>query len=158
MNILFSGLFSSWPFFLPLEHFFLSLVQSWCYLQCPTPVFQSTARRRLSVNGKPKYWMGSTRIGVSRMSTHSIISVTDNPNPTKVDLALFSWRSKKLEKISIMTYRGRATNSEPWMKKVVSSTYYSKGHLRGILLHGTLRGSPLSRALSCKTPECPLPR
>ena len=87
---------------------------------------QSWVLRR-SVNGRPKYRIGNVSIGVARISAQRRISSVASPNPTKDDLARFSWRPEKSANISIIWERVRAAVSKPWMKNVVSSAYWSSG-------------------------------
>ena len=72
-------------------------------------------------------------MGVAGIWEHPPISSVGNPNPTKVDLAWFSRRPEKSEKMSIMDESVCAAAIDPWMKNVVSSTYCSKGMPQGRL-------------------------
>ena len=51
---------------------------------------QSCVRRRRSINGRPRYRMGSVPIGVARISTQRDSSSTASSKPTIMDLARFS--------------------------------------------------------------------
>ena len=75
----------------------------------------------------PRYQIGRTLVGVARIWEQPPVSSADNPNLTKVDLARFSRRLEKSEKMSIMVENVSATTMDPWMKNMVSSAYCTKG-------------------------------
>ena len=66
-------------------------------------------------------------MGVAKIIEHPASSSGDSLNPMKDDLARFNCRLEKSEKMSIMVDKVCAAAQDPWMKNVVSSTYYNKG-------------------------------
>ena len=90
---------------------------------------QSWIRRQRSTSGTPRYRIEKTPIGVASIREQPLISSSDKPNLTNVDLARFSRRPEKSEKMSIMIDSVCAAVMDPWMKNVVSLTYCSKGML-----------------------------
>ena len=74
---------------------------------------QSLFLRWQSVNGRPKYRIGRVSISVANISAQRCSSSGASPNPTKEDLARFSWRLEKSASISIIWERVRAAVSDP---------------------------------------------
>ena len=72
-------------------------------------------------------------MGVAKVWAHPASSSTNKPNPTRVDLARFKQSPEKSEKISSMVERLCDAAVDPWMKKVVSSAYCSRGIPPGTL-------------------------
>ena len=88
---------------------------------------ESRVRSRRSARGTPRYRIGNSPIGVDRIREQPNISLVDSPKPIKDHFAQFSRRLEKSEKISIMAESVCAAAQDPWMKKVVSSAYCSRG-------------------------------
>ena len=93
---------------------------------------QSFSRSHLSTNGRPRYRIGSAMICVIKCQAHLDTSSMESPKPTKIDLSLFSCSPEKSEKMSTILKRVSSAFSNPWMKKVVSSAYWSNGIPSGV--------------------------
>ena len=72
-------------------------------------------------------------MGVAKVWAQPASSSADKPNPNRVDLARYKQRLKKSKKISSMVERVGDAAVDPWMKKVVSSAYCSRGMPLGTL-------------------------
>ena len=72
-------------------------------------------------------------MGVVKVWAQPASSSADKPNPTRVDLARFKQRPEKSEKMSNMVERVCDAAVDPWMKKVESSAYCSRGMPSGTL-------------------------
>ena len=116
---------------------------------------QSCIRSQRSTSGTPKYRIRRLAMGIAKVWAQPASSSVDKPNPTRVDLAQFKQRPEKSVKISSMVVRVCDAAVDPWIKKVVSSAYCSRGMPPGTMVDSNPMRAPCEHTCVLQTTKAP---